>query len=252
VSYGGEAVRYKDENTTLLGSLANSACRSCFRSTLGLTGTHDTRIGLPFATDGGLQTFAAQFNGGPLGGTSDFQRYTAELRSYAPLAQFGNPVFAGQPIQLTFGLTARSGAVFGDPGPFFYSQAFTVGGTQFGEQLRGYEEFSITPSGFDPTAGETSAKRGSFGNAYFTGTAELGLRISQMLYFHGFFEGGNVWATPRAFNPTRLFRSVGVGAAVISPLGPIGLDLGYALDRINVQGERDPGWKLHFKLGQLF
>ncbi|HUF65761.1 MAG TPA: outer membrane protein assembly factor BamA [Gemmatimonadaceae bacterium] len=252
VSYGGEAVRYKDENETLLGSLTTGGCSNCFRSTLGLTGTHDTRIGLPFATDGGLQTFSAQFNGGPLGGTSDFQRYTTDLRSYAPLASFGNPVFTGQPIELVFGLSARAGAVFGDPGPFFYSQAFTVGGTQFGEQLRGYEEFSITPSGFDPTAGETSAKRGSFGNSYFTGTAELGLRLSQMLYLHTFFEGGNVWHTPRAFNPTRLFRSVGVGAAVISPLGPIGLDLGYALDRVNNLGERDPGWKLHFKLGQLF
>jgi outer membrane protein insertion porin family len=252
VSYGGESVRYKDENQTLLGSVAGATCRSCFRSTLGLTGTHDTRIGLPFPTDGGLQTLAAQFNGGPLGGTADFQRYTTELHSYAPLARFGNPVFAGQSIELVFGLKARAGALFGDVGPFFYSQAFTVGGTQFGEQLRGYEEFSITPEGFDPSAGATSARRGSFGNAYFTGTAEVGLRVSQMLYFHTFFEGGNVWAHPRGFNPTRLFRSVGVGAAVISPLGPIGIDLGYALDRFDLQGRRDPGWKMHFKLGQMF
>lgn len=252
VSYGGEQVRYTDENQTLLGSIAGATCRNCFRSTLGVTGTHDTRIGLPFPTDGGLQTLTAQFNGGPLGGTADFQRYTTELQSYAPLARFGNPVFTGQPIELMFGLKARAGAVFGDVGPFFYSQAFTVGGTQFGEQLRGYEEFSITPEGFDPNAGVTQARRGSFGNTFFTGTAEIGLRVSQMLYFHSFFEGGNVWNHPRAFNPTRLFRSVGVGAAVISPLGPIGLDLGYALDRRNLLGERDPGWKLHFKLGQLF
>jgi outer membrane protein insertion porin family len=252
VSYGGESVRYTDENSTLLGTIAGAERSRFFRSTLGLTGTHDTRIGLPFPSDGGLQTFTAQFNGGPLGGTANFQRYTTELHSYAPLARFGNPVFTGRPIELLVGLRARGGAVFGDVGPFFYSQAFTVGGTQFGEQLRGYEEFSITPGGFDPQGGETQARRESFGNAYFTGTAEIGLRLSQMLYFHTFFEGGNVWASPRAFNPTRLFRSVGVGAAVISPLGPIGIDLGYALDRYNLQGQRDPGWKLHFKLGQLF
>jgi outer membrane protein insertion porin family len=253
VSYGGERVSFRGENETLLGSVARDACdERCFRSTLGLTLTRDTRIGLPFPVDGGLQTITSGFNGGPLGGTSDFQRYVMELRSYAPLARFGNPVFAGQPIELTLGLTSRSGVLFGDPGPFFSSQAFALGGTQYGETLRGYEEFSITPSGFDPTAGETSARRGSFGNAFFTGTAELGLRVSQGLYFNTFFEAGNVWDRPREFNPTRLFRSVGVGVGVISPLGPLGIDLGYALDRLDTEGRRNPGWKLHFKLGQLF
>ncbi|MBA3579942.1 MAG: outer membrane protein assembly factor BamA [Gemmatimonadaceae bacterium] len=251
LSYGGESVRYSEENSTLLGQLA-SGCKSCFRSTLGLTGTHDTRIGLPFAVDGGLQTIAAQFNGGPLGGTSNFQRYTAELRSYAPLAAFGNQIFGGQPMQLVTALSAKGGVLFGNPGPFFYSQSFALGGTQYGEQLRGYDEFSITPGGYDPTAETSSARRESFGNAYFTATAELGLRLSSALYVHAFAEGGNVWDKPSEFNPTRLFRSVGFGAATLSPLGPLGIDLGYGLDKTDLLGRRAPGWKLHFKLGQLF
>ncbi|HUR92630.1 MAG TPA: outer membrane protein assembly factor BamA [Gemmatimonadaceae bacterium] len=251
VSYGGESVRYSEENSTLLGQLARD-CKSCFRSTLGITGTHDTRIGLPFPVDGGLQTIAAQFNGGPLGGTSNFQRYSAELRSYAPLAAFGNQIFGGQPMQLVTALSAKGGVLFGNPGPFFYSQSFALGGTQYGEQLRGYDEFSITPSGYDPTAETSSARRESFGNAYFTATAELGLRLSSALYVHTFAEGGNVWDRPREFNPTRLFRSVGFGAATLSPLGPLGIDLGYGLDKTDALGRRAPGWKLHFKLGQLF
>ena len=36
-------------------------------------------------------------------------------------------------------------AVFGDPGPFFQYQSFALGGVQFGQPLRGYPEFSITP-----------------------------------------------------------------------------------------------------------
>ncbi|MGI9140216.1 MAG: BamA/OMP85 family outer membrane protein, partial [Gemmatimonadaceae bacterium] len=251
VSYGGESVRYSEENSTLLGQIARD-CESCFRSTLGVTGTHDTRIGLPFPVDGGLQTVAAQFNGGPLGGTSNFQRYTAELRSYAPLAAFGNQIFGGQPMQLVTALSARGGVLFGNPGPFFYSQSFALGGTQYGEQLRGYDEFSITPGGYDPTAETSSARRASFGNAYFTATAELGLRLSSALYVHAFAEGGNVWDRPREFNPTRLFRSVGFGAATLSPLGPLGIDLGYGLDKLDLSGRPAPGWKLHFKLGQLF
>ena len=231
---------------------ARADCKSCFRSTLGLTGTHDTRIGLPFPWTAGCRRSQAQFNGGPLGGTSNFQRYTAELRSYAPLAAFGDQIFGGQPMQLVTALSARGGVLFGNPGPFFYSQSFALGGTQYGEQLRGYDEFSITPGGYDPTAENSSARRESFGNAYFTATAELGLRLSSALYVHAFAEGGNVWDSPREFNPTRLFRSVGFGAATLSPLGPLGIDLGYGLDKTDLLGRRAPGWKLHFKLGQLF
>jgi outer membrane protein insertion porin family len=138
----------------------------------------------------------------------------------------------------------------GDPGPFFSSQSFALGGTQYGEQLRGYCEFSITPAGYDPSACDGSAKASSFGNAFFVGTAELGFRINQMLYINAFFEGGNVWASPRDFNPTRLFRSAGFGGSVISPLGPLGVDLAYGMDRVDANGRKAPGWKVHFKLGQ--
>ena len=41
-------------------------------------------------------------------------------------------------------------------GPFFVSQSITLGGTQYGEQLRGYEEFSVTPLGFLSSTGTDS------------------------------------------------------------------------------------------------
>ena len=250
LSYGGEAVKYSGGG--LLGQTTTNGCSNCFRSTLGLTGTHDTRVGLPFATEGGLQTFAAQFNGGPLGGTAAYQRYTTEFRSYAPIGRIGGSVLGGQPMVFTVGLSARAGAIFGNTGPFFYSQAFTLGGTQYGEPLRGYSEFAIGPNGFDPSAENTQAKRSSFGNAFFVGTAELGLRLNQSLYLNTFFEGGNVWNHPREFDPTRLFRSAGFGVSTLSPLGPLGVDLGYGFDKVDLAGNPKPGWKAHFKLGQFF
>jgi outer membrane protein insertion porin family len=249
VSYGGEKVKYESQG--LLGTIAE-ACKNCFRSTLGFTAQHDTRTGLPFPADGGLQSFNAQFNGGPLGGTAAFQRYTTELRSYAPIGHLGGSLLGGEPMMFVVGLSARAGAVFGNTGPFFYSQAFTVGGTQYGEQLRGYEEFSITPNGFDPNADQNRASVSSFGNAFFVGTGELGLRVSQSLYLNTFFEGGNVWNKPREFDPTRLFRGAGFGVSTLSPLGPLGVDLGYGFDKVDAQGRPAPGWKLHFKLGQFF
>ena len=51
---------------------------------------------------------------------------------------------------------------------------------------------------------------------------------------------------------TRLFRGAGFGVSLITPLGPIGLDLAYGFDRTNVLGQPAPGWKLHFKIGNFF
>ncbi|MDP9200571.1 MAG: outer membrane protein assembly factor BamA [Gemmatimonadota bacterium] len=249
VSYGGEKVNYTSDG--FLSTVAQ-ACKNCFRSTLGFTAQHDTRTGLPFPADGGLQSFNAQFNGGPLGGTANFQRYTTELRSFAPIGRIGGSLLGSEPMMFVVGLSARAGAVFGNPGPFFSTQAFALGGTQYGEQLRGYDEFSITPNGFDPAGDQARASRASFGNAFFVGTGELGLRINQSLYLNTFFEGGNVWNKPREFDPTRLFRSAGFGVATLSPLGPLGVDIGYGFDKVDATGRPAPGWKLHFKLGQFF
>ena len=163
------------------------------------------------------------------------------MRSYAPVGPPGGSLLGGAPTTFVVGLSARAGAVFGSTGPFFYSQAFTVGGTQYGEQLRGYDEFSITPNGFNPNADQNQASVSSFGNAFFVGTGEFGLRVNQSLYLNTFFEGGNVWNKPREFDPTRLFRTAGVGVATLSPRGPLGVGVGSGLDKIDAQGLQAPG-----------
>ena len=127
-----------------------------------------------------------------------------------------------------------------------------MGGTQYGEQLRGYDEFSITPNGFNPNADQNQASVSSFGNAFFVGTGEFGLRVNQSLYLNTFFEGGKVWNHPREFDPTRPFRLAGFGVSTWSPPRPLGVDIAYGFDKLAFQGRPAPGWKLHFKLGQFF
>jgi outer membrane protein insertion porin family len=249
VSYGGEAVSFG--NSGLLGQTEQDVGDG-FRSTLGLTLTRDTRSDMPFASGGSMQTFSAQFNGGPLGGSAAFQRYTTEARSYATLAQFGGRKLGSQPIKLVTGLTARAGSVLGNTGPFFFSQEFALGGVQFGEQLRGYEEFSISPRGFVTGTSTFNAQRTSFGKAFFTTSLEMGLRLNQALYGGVFYDAGNVWAHPRDFDPTRLFRGAGFTVSTVTPLGPLGLDYAYGFDRLNAAGKPAPKWQLHFRLGQLF
>ena len=229
-------------------------CEDCARSTLGLSVSRDTRIGLPFPVAGQSLTLSGETNGGWLGGTGDYNKFDLDGRWYTPLGTLGGgqggPFGGG--IQFVLGLTAKSGFVIGDAGPFF-TELYSMGGVQFGIPLRGYEEFAITPSGFDPRAGgSTAANEDSFGESYAAFTAEAGARISQALYVNAFMDAGNVFRTARQYNPLRMFRSIGLGVAVISPLGPLGVDLGYGLDREDLLGRPAPGWKLHFRLGNFF
>lgn len=249
-SYGAENVQFGTGG--LLGDVRGEFGNSSFRSTLGAQLTRDTRIDMPFPTAGSQYSVSANFNGGLLGGTSTFSRFTADASAYAPLAQFGGGGPGSQPMKLLVGLSMKSGMVSGDTGPFFFSQEFALGGVQFGERLRGYDEFSISPNGFITGTTTFNAQRGSFGKAFLTTTAEVGLRLNQALYLAAFYDAGNVWRAPRDFDPTRLFRGSGISVSTVTPLGPLGLDYAYGFDRLDAQGRQRPKWQLHFRLGQLF
>ncbi len=250
VSYIGEAVTYAS-------NMNQTGCsKNCFRSNIGLEFTNDTRVDMPFASEGSMRSVTLDLTGGPLGGIVTFQRLTGEFRAYAPLAQVGG-AGGGQPIKFVMGMTARTGALFGNSGPFFFQQQFAVGGVQFGQSLRGYPEFSITPKGFNPTTDQYRSDPSSFGNAFMTLTGEIGMRVNQMFYVNAFADAGNNWVSARQINPTRLFRSAGFGVSTVTPLGPLGLDMAYGFDRtafspFTLRARPDPQWQFHFRLGQLF
>jgi len=227
-------------------------CDNCILSSLGLTLVHDNRIDLPFPTAGVLHRFALSQGGGPLGGSGNFRRATFEGRWYAPLAALGADDPLASPLKLVLGFGAQAGFLWGDPGAHF-RQLFSMGGVQFGIPLRGYEEFSITPQGFDPFAsGQQASTVNAFGGSYMALTGEVGLRVSQAIYFSTFIDAGNVWESPAKFNPSRLFRGAGIGISLVTPLGPIGIDYAYGFDRVDFVGNPDPGWKFHFRLGNFF
>lgn len=249
-SYGLQQIKFTEGSSDLRSQFR---CSNCTRSTVGGTIARDTRFGLPFATGGALTNVSLEFNGGVLGGTGNYRKLDLEARYYAPLGSAGgNAAQLGSGVQFVLGLTAKSGFIFGDAGPFF-TELYSMGGTQYGIPLRGYEEFSITPNGFDANAGGSSAAGvNSFGKSYAAVTVEAGARVSQSLYFSTFLDAGNVYRSARQYDPSRMFRGAGFGVAVLSPLGPIGIDLGYGFDRKALNGRPDPGWKLHFKLGNFF
>jgi outer membrane protein insertion porin family len=248
-SYAIEWERYSGQAQTLGGL---TRCSQCMRSTASLAFMYDTRYDMPFPTGGSMHTVTLSTTGGLLGGSANYQRLDLEGHWYAPAGRLGGAGPAAGGIHLVLGLTAKSGFVFGNSAPFF-EQLYSMGGTQYGIPLRGYEEFSITPQGFNPaaTSGATVSTN-SFGKSFFAATLEFGARISQQVYADVFYDVGNVYATAAAWNPTRLFRGAGIGVALITPLGPLGLDLGYGFDRVDFLGHPAPGWKVHFKMGNVF
>ncbi len=247
-SYGFQRNRFTDTPADIADRYRCD--KGCSRSSLGMSLVRDTRIGLPFPVAGTSITTSAEYDGGFLGGSGNYQKVDLEGQWFTPLNRPSGEGFGGG-VQFTLGFKAKSGFVFGDVGPFFY-ELYSLGGVQYGIPLRGYEEFGITPRGYDPSASGSSVRPESFGKSYAAFTIEAGARLSQQFYVNIFSDAGNVYARARQYNPSRLFRSIGAGVALISPLGPIGIDLGYGLDRTDANGKPKPAWQLHFRLGNFF
>lgn len=198
-----------------------------------------------FPTSGSSQELEASFSGGPLGGNSDFQKYTFRGSWWVPVGGVGGGQPGTRPIRFALGLSAEAGALFGDASRFPFER-FWLGGVQFGKPLRGYDETTITPGGYFPREDRSVGLADRMGDAYVRLSAEYAVRFTDNISVSLFYDAGNVWRRAVEINPTRLYRSAGLGLTLITPFGPIGLDYAYGFDRT------DPGWKLHFKFGQGF
>jgi outer membrane protein insertion porin family len=206
--------------------------------------TRETKDHPLFPTVGTRQALTLEQTGGPLGGDGNFQKVTGDLEWWAPVGRIGGTQPGERPIRMTLGLRVRGGSIIGDADRFPFERFF-LGGTQFGQQLRGYEEAEITPFGFSPRRGGLpNAQR--VGDAYLVTTAEYAVRLTDAISVSTFAEAGNLWRDVSEIDPTRMFRSIGVGAMLQTPFGPLGVDYAYGFDK------PEPGWQFHFKLGPGF
>lgn len=106
--------------------------------------------------------------------------------------------------------------------------------------LRGYENGSLTPSGYT-------------GYAYDRFSLELRYPFmlgNTTIYGLTFLEAGNAWNQVKQFNPFDMKRSAGAGLRIYLPMvGLMGIDWAYGFD--TVWGEKG-GSHFHFILGQEF
>ena len=106
--------------------------------------------------------------------------------------------------------------------------------------LRGYENGSLTPYGYE-------------GYAYDRMTLELRypfLLGNTTIYGLSFVEAGNAWNDTKKFNPFDMKRSAGIGVRIYLPMvGMMGIDWAYGFDKVfGTKG----GSNFHFILGQEF
>lgn len=117
---------------------------------------------------------------------------------------------------------------------------YTTGYAEETIGLRGYENGSLTPYGYE-------------GYAYDRMSLELRypfLLGNTTIYGLGFIEAGNAWDDTRKFNPFDMKRSAGLGVRIFLPMvGLMGIDWAYGFDK--VFGKKG-GSQFHFILGQEF
>lgn len=169
-------------------------------------------------------------------GAYNYTEYTAEARKYVSL---GNVVIAGR---------ARAGTLDA-PGllaaniPFF--KRYFLGGSS---SLRGWGRFEVSPLTFSGTP--------IGGHSMFESSAEIRVPLFGQFTIVGFIDAGNVWYESFDINLDDLKMDVGPGLRYRTPIGPVRVDLGYQLTRIDgllVNGEPEPRrWRIHFSIGQAF
>ena len=117
------------------------------RSTISSRIVRDVRNNPVFPTAGNLNTVSARFVGGPLGGDGDYTKWEFASEWWVPVARLGGG-FQTSGIEIAAGIKFGGGWIVGSN--VFFQERFQVGGTQVGQQLRGYEEAPVTPTRSGP------------------------------------------------------------------------------------------------------
>lgn len=131
----------------------------------------------------------------------------------------------------------RVGAAWGynDTEAIPISQRYYAGGR---DSMRGFRENSLGPRGVD--GGVIG------GDVLFTNNFELRYLLAEAAAVHTFLDVGDVYLMDLGIEGVRV--STGVGIRYLSPIGPIGFDVGHPLD----EKVGEPSVRVHFSIGSNF
>jgi outer membrane protein insertion porin family len=196
--------------------------------TFGLSRNSVNRAWNP--SEGSINSITFEYAGGILGADNYFNKYIGRSAWFFPL-----------PWSTVFMLQGRWGYVEKRPGgdlPVY--EKFFLGGLT---TVRGYEYASISPR--DP---ETGDKIGGEKMMCYNVEYRFPLLKEQGVIGLVFFDAGDVWEKDQDFDPGNIQKSVGLGVRWYSPMGPLRLEWGYALD----PRYDDPTSQFEFSIGTEF
>ena len=226
------SVGLRNENVSYKELMSNDVWEEIYRGktrSIKLILDRDTRQFVTSMFDpnsGSYNTFSVEFSG--LGGDR-FQKYMTESSLFIP---------TWWKLVLVFHL--RTGYLGGEDIKFLRYERFFLGGI---DSIRGYDPYSITPSGGYETYG---------GNQMALLNVEYRFPITDMLRGLVFFDSGQTWADNEwPWDNFRLRKSVGIGLR-IDLLGALArLEYGYPLDEAR-EGEGVKRGRFQFDIGPAF
>ena len=204
---------------------------------IGLDAQRSTADNVLNATRGYQIALHAEQAGRGLPGTFNYFALSVDGRHYLPVNRrlvIANRLQIGN-IDASQGLAANV--------PF--SKKYFLGGAT---SVRGWGRYEISPlSGSGLPLG---------GNSMLAFSSEVRAALRGSLGGVVFVDGGNVWADAWTITLGELRYAAGLGLRYRTPVGPIRLDAGYQLNRLEgllVDGKPESRrWRLHFSIGQAF
>lgn len=211
-------------------------------SSVTLSLVRDTRLPRLHPIQGARHSIGVDLAGGPLGGTVGFHKYELETSWFAPTLN----------DRTVLNLSLQAGGI-NSTGFVPLTEQYILGGVQFPSKgLRGYPENRVGVNTAGNIFRDGEGRTDDRGNAFLLLTAEHFFKITDTVYTSVFYDAGNVWNEFRDVTFADLKRGAGVGIQIDLPgFGPMGLDYAYGFDRLSANGDRDPGWQLHFRFGNL-
>jgi outer membrane protein insertion porin family len=166
-----------------------------------------------------------------IGSQANFGSLIAKTTAILPLAG------PASRYSLGLGLSGGMAQPWGSTEEIPITQRYYLGGRT---TVRGFRENSLGPKGTD------GAVIG--GDTMLSGKTQLQYLADDSLSTHLFFDFGNVFLRHEDFALDDLRTSIGVGFQYLSPIGPIGFDIGRPLD----ERSGEPSVRVHFSVGSMF
>ncbi|MDR2200316.1 MAG: outer membrane protein assembly factor BamA [Deltaproteobacteria bacterium] len=230
-SYTWEKVDISDVSaysSHYLRDMLNLRKNSIFSLRLG----RDTRNHFFQPTQGSTARFSYSIATAFLGGETSFSRYELEGAKWFPVPFWRGAAIMGH-AEIGYLTENKEGGL-----PTY--EKFFLGGIN---TVRGYDWYEISPK--DPETGETiGGEKQFFANLEFTFPIIENSGLVGVI----FYDMGNVWTKDEKYKFGDLRKSYGGGLRYLSPMGPLRIEYGKALDA--TPGEPSGRWE--FTMGAMF